>query len=144
MNLAKNSFFVLDQVDHAVRNDNIKGIVTVRYFLFVDLLDLEIPDACAGQVLLGLLRHVLGEIYAADASCLTDQSACHKHVKACPAPVIQNCLALCDGTERKGVAYATERRQQGVGSAVQDGRIIPQEPRAFNACGVREFSGCRY
>jgi hypothetical protein len=75
MYLAEYFFFFRSKVDHTVRNDDIEETVLKGNILGTYFFDLEIPDACTGEVFLCPAYHISGQVYSVDTAAWSYQTA---------------------------------------------------------------------
>ena len=119
--LAEHLFLVGDEVDHAIRDHDVGGVVGDRQMLEFAEAELDVGGADLGRVLARLGQHLVGHVDADDPARVTDLPRRQKTVEAGAAAEIDDGLARLHRGDRLRVAAAEpeigafgNRRQLGL------------------------------
>jgi len=141
--LAEQGFLLRREVDDAVRDDHIKGIVPERQALRFHQPRLGIRNACLLKILLRPRHHGLGQIDPVHHALGTSQLRSDVQVEARAASDIENDRPGLDREQGKGIAHAAKGFDKpGVGGVDERGIIAERQCTLF-ARGVGELPGDR-
>src|SRR5690554_4168377 len=98
-----------DKIEHAIADDDIKGVVFKGHGFNVALHKLNASYSGFAEILPGFQNHGLGEIQSRYPATFSGLPAGYKTVVASPAAQIEHGIALLDG--RKGGRQATAQTE---------------------------------
>jgi len=108
VNFGEEPLLVGREVDSTVRDNHVEAIAGIRYGFTVNLFDLDIFVAGPAEIIPGPSHHLFGEVDSADPAGLADQPPGDNEVETGSAADIEDCFALFDGGDSKGVAHPAE------------------------------------
>ena len=110
---AQHAVLVGGEIDDAVGDDDVDGVVGQRDVLDFALQELDVVDAGLALVFAGKREHVVGHVEAVGFAGRADAPGGEQHVDAAAGAEIEHGLAGLEFDERGGVA-AAERGEHGL------------------------------
>src|SRR5581483_5558995 len=103
---AKNAALVGGEIDHAVRDDDVDGLIRKGNRFDLALEELDVRRACFGRVPPRELQHVAGHVESVGLPLRTDAARRQQHVDASARSEIEHRLARLQLGERSRIAAA--------------------------------------
>ena len=115
---------VAREVDHAVGDHDVDGLVADRYVLEIALEELDVFDAGVVGVGTCELEHLVGHVQADSLAGRSDAAGGDQHVSARARPKIEDGLALVQVRDRGGYPAAERRVDRGLGGIALTRAVI--------------------
>src|SRR5690554_70948 len=131
-----------DKIEHAIADDDIKGVVFKGHGFNVALHKLNVSYSGFAEILPGFQNHGLGEIQSRYPATFSGLPAGYKTVVASPAAQIEHGIALLDGRKRGG--YSTSPVQVGGLQVADLFAIVFTENAVIGRLATRRFAAAAF
>src|SRR5690606_5502225 len=135
VDLVEHRALVRREVDHAVRDDDVNGVIGERYLFDVAFDELHVGRAGLGGVAAGEVEHLLGHVEAIDEACRAHAARGEEDIDASTGAEVQ------DGLTNLQVGYGgrVAATKAGLSRCAWQGREIRDVVRACRQVGVERW-----